>query len=110
MFRPLLITALLSCVAVATADGAMSTNSYAAQELNSRRGMNDSVELRVKGLVDRYRNAVGLPPVALDAKLSKACRAHAEYMRLNNGTTAIEGLNAHHERPNLPGASEEGAE
>jgi hypothetical protein len=63
----------------------------------------------VKRLVDRYRSAVGLPPVVLDAKLSKDCRAHADYMRLNNDSAAIAGLNAHHERPNLPGASADGA-
>jgi uncharacterized protein YkwD len=105
MLRNLLAVALLSCVAVASANG----DSYAAQKPASRRAANDTVELRVKELVDRYRAAVGLPPVTLDAKLSKGCRAHAEYMRLNNDSDAIAGLNAHHQRPNLPGASAEGA-
>src|SRR5690349_9563043 len=103
MLRSLLVIALVSCVAVVPADGAAPVDHYAAQKPDSRRPGNDAVELRVKRLVDRYRMAVGLPPVVLDAKLSKDCRSHAEYMRLNNNTVAIAGLNAHHERPNLPG-------
>jgi uncharacterized protein YkwD len=109
MFRTPLIVALVSCVAVAAADGAVSIDSRAQQKADSRRVANEAIELRVKRLVDRYRTAVGLPPVTLDAKLSKDCTAHAEYMRLNNGTPAMDGLNAHHERPNLPGASTDGA-
>jgi hypothetical protein len=98
----------MSCVGVVPADGTVPVDRYAAQKPDSRRA-NDAVELRVKRLVDRYRIAVGLPPVALDAKLSKDCGAHAEYMRLNNNSAAMAGLNAHHERPNLPGASADGA-
>jgi uncharacterized protein YkwD len=66
-------------------------------------------ELRVKRLVDRYRAAAGLPPVTLDPKLSKGCMEHAEYMRLNKDSEAMYGLNAHTQRPNLPGASADGA-
>jgi uncharacterized protein YkwD len=66
-------------------------------------------EVRVKQLVDRYRAAAGLPPVTLDPKLSKGCMEHAEYMRLNKDTEAMYGLNAHTQRPNLPGASAAGA-
>jgi hypothetical protein len=69
----------------------------------------DRPEHRVKRLVDRYRAAVGLPAVELDAKLSKGCMEHAEYMRLNKDTEAMAGLNAHHQRPNLPGATPDGA-
>ena len=109
MLRSLLVVALVSCVAITAADGAVSIDPYAEQKVDSRRAANDAVELRVKRLVDRYRTAVGLPPVALDVKLSKDCRAHAEYMRLNSDSAAMAGLNAHHERPNLPGASADGA-
>jgi len=65
--------------------------------------------LRVKRLVDRYRAAVGLPPVTLDPKLSKECMEHAEYMRLNKDSDAMVGLNAHNQRPDLPGATPGGA-
>jgi uncharacterized protein YkwD len=109
MLRSLLALAFVPFVAVATADAAVSADRYAAQKTDSGRAANDAVELRVKRLVDRYRAAVGLPPVALDAKLSKDCKAHAEYMRLNKDSDAIAGLNAHHQRPNLPGASAGGA-
>jgi hypothetical protein len=71
--------------------------------------VNDSVALGVKRLVDRYRASVGLPPVPLDPKLSKGCMEHAEYMRLNKDSEAMVGLNAHQQRPNLPGASADGA-
>jgi uncharacterized protein YkwD len=66
-------------------------------------------EHRVKRLVDRYRATVGLGAVELDAKLSKGCMEHAEYMRLNKDTEAMVGLNAHQQRPNLPGATADGA-
>jgi hypothetical protein len=89
----------MSCVAIA---GCASVDPYA-------RLANDPVGLRVKGLVDRYRADVGLSPVNLDAKLSKGCMEHAEYMRLNKDSDAMVGLNAHRQRPNLPGASAEGA-
>ena len=69
----------------------------------------DRPEHRVKRLVDRYRATVGLPGVDLDAKLSKGCMEHAEYMRLNKDTDAMVGLNAHQQRPNLPGATPDGA-
>jgi uncharacterized protein YkwD len=106
MLRSLLLAAVVSCVAVAGAGAARPVAPYA--EPDSRRAAND-LELRVKRLVDRYRAAVGLPSVPLDAKLSKACMEHAEYMRLNKDSNAMVGLNAHNQRPNLPGASAEGA-
>jgi uncharacterized protein YkwD len=68
-----------------------------------------SPEIRVKNLVDRYRAAVGLPSVVLDPELSKGCMEHAAYMKLNKDTDAMAGLNAHHQRPNLPGATPAGA-
>jgi hypothetical protein len=109
MLRSLLVIALVSCVAVVPAMAAEPGDRYIVQKPDSRRAGNDAVEMRVKRLVDRYRIAVGLPTVVLDAKLSKDCRGHAEYMRLNNNSAAMVGLNAHHERPNLPGASTDGA-
>src|SRR5262245_65230941 len=99
MLRSLLVVALISSVAVAAAHAAASIDPYA------RRGANDAVELRVKRLVDRYRAQAGLLPVTLDATLSKGCMEHAEYMRLNQGSDAVAGLNAHQQRPNLRGAS-----
>ncbi len=98
--RSLLVVVLVSCVAVA-ACGSM--------DPYPRPAANDTGGLRVKQLVDRYRAAAGLPAVTLDATLSKGCMEHAQYMRLNEGSDAIVGLNAHHQRPNLPGASVEGA-
>jgi cysteine-rich secretory family protein len=61
-------------------------------------------------LVNSYRAAVGLPAVKLDGKLSKGCMEHAEYMRLNKDSEAMVGLNAHKQRPGLPGATAAGAE
>jgi hypothetical protein len=97
MLRNLLMAALLSCVVA----GCATRPAGPAPD--------DPIGLQVKRLVDRYRAEVGLPPVALDAKLSKGCMAHADYMRRNKDSNAIAGLNAHHERPNLAGASAEGA-
>ncbi|MBS1119149.1 MAG: putative S-layer associated protein [Deltaproteobacteria bacterium] len=66
-------------------------------------------EQKVLQLVNRYRQATGLPPVVLDAKLRQGCMEHAEYMRRNRGTEAMVGLNAHQQRPDLPGATAAGA-
>ena len=106
MLRSLLVIVLSSCIAV-TAHAAASIDPYTGP--NSRRAANESVELRVKRRVDLYREVVGLPPVTLDAKLSKGCMEHANYMRLNAGSDAMAGLNAHNQRPRLRGASAAGA-
>jgi uncharacterized protein YkwD len=108
MLRPLLVAALVSCVAVASADAAVSIDPYTTSKPGSRRAA-DTVEQRVKRRVDLYREAVGLPPVPLDAKLSKGCMEHAQYMLLNKDTDAMAGLNAHQQRPKLKGASAAGA-
>jgi hypothetical protein len=60
-------------------------------------------------LVNRYRQLAGLTPVTLDQKLSAGCMEHANYMVQNQGTEAMAGLNAHTQRPGLPGASAAGA-
>jgi hypothetical protein len=97
MLRSLKVVALFSCVAIAVA------------ACGSIDPADDSVGLHVKGLVDGYRASVGLPAVTLDTKLSKGCMEHANYMRLNKDSEATAGLNAHRQRPNLPGASADGA-
>ncbi|MBX3160330.1 MAG: CAP domain-containing protein [Deltaproteobacteria bacterium] len=68
-----------------------------------------SPEGKVLALVNRYRAATGLPAVVVDAALSRGCMEHAEYMRLNRNSDAMAGLNAHHQRPGLPGATLAGA-
>jgi uncharacterized protein YkwD len=108
MLRSLLVVAFVSCVAAA-AGAAVSIDPYSEPKRNARSAANDTVELRVKRRVDRYRAAVGLLPVTLDAKLSKGCMEHARYMQLNKDSDAIAGLNAHRQRPNLKGASASGA-
>jgi uncharacterized protein YkwD len=109
MLRSLLVVAFISSVAVAAAHAAASIDPYVEPKSGLRTRANDTVELRVKRRVDRYRAAVGLPPVMLDATLSKGCMEHANYMRLNNDTDAMAGLNAHQQRPRLRGASAAGA-
>ena len=64
---------------------------------------------QVLARVNRYRADAGLAAVALDAKLSAGCMAHAAYMKANRGTDAMVGLNAHKQRAELPGASPAGA-
>jgi hypothetical protein len=64
---------------------------------------------RVLARVNSYRARAGLAPVVLDPQLSKGCMEHAQYMKLNRGTDAMSGLNPHHQRPDLPGASKAGA-
>ena len=60
--------------------------------------------------VNRYRAAAGLPAVKVDRALSAGCAKHANYLRANFGSDAIAGLAAHKERPELPGATPEGAD
>jgi uncharacterized protein YkwD len=109
MLRSLLVVALISCVAVTAADAAVSIDPYTEAKRNPRASANETVELRVKRRVDLYREAVGLPAVTLDAKLSKGCMEHANYMRLHKDSDAMAGLNAHNQRPKLRGASAAGA-
>ena len=64
---------------------------------------------RALRLVNHYRQLAGLTPVKLDQQLSAGCMEHANYMVQNRGTDAMAGLNAHDQRPSLPGASAAGA-
>jgi hypothetical protein len=64
---------------------------------------------RALRLVNHYRQLAGLTPVKLDQQLSAGCMEHANYMVQNRGTDAMAGLNAHNQRPSLPGASAAGA-
>ena len=59
--------------------------------------------------VNAYRAAAGLSAVRIDPALSKGCMEHAKYMLLNRDTDAMVGLEAHKQRPDLPGASPAGA-
>ncbi len=58
--------------------------------------------------VNRVRKLAKLPPVALDAKLSRGCRLHAIYLVRNAGKKELEGLGPHTEDPQLPGFTLEG--
>ena len=69
----------------------------------------ETPDQQVLALINARRAEVGLHAVALDPKLSQGCMKHADYMKLNRGTEAIAGLNAHTERMKLPGATPEGA-
>lgn len=68
-----------------------------------------SPEQEALARVNAYRAAAGLRAVKLDAAMSKGCMEHAQYMLANRGTDAMAGLNAHTQRPDLPGASPAGA-
>lgn len=107
--RSLTLVALVACAAAA--DPVRTPPEPARAEPAAPAGVRTPVtpELQVKQIVDRYRAAVGLPPVVLDAGLSKGCMEHAAYMRQNQGTDAMAGLNAHTQRPELPGATPAGA-
>lgn len=63
----------------------------------------------VKDAVNRIRAVAGLHDVEVDPALGAGCMKHTEYLRLNEGSSAIAGLRAHHEQSDLPGASPEGA-
>ncbi|MDP1849143.1 MAG: CAP domain-containing protein [Solirubrobacteraceae bacterium] len=52
--------------------------------------------------LNAWRSMVGVPPVAHDASLSRQCRSHASYYRLNPTERG------HREKPSLPGYSESG--
>jgi len=69
----------------------------------------ESADEQALRLVNHYRQRAHLTPVTLDQKLSAGCMEHANYMAQNLDTEAMAGLNAHNQRPNLPGASAAGA-
>jgi uncharacterized protein YkwD len=68
----------------------------------------DALAKAIVEQVNGYRKQAGLDAVALDAGLTKGCRAHADYLVRNAGNPATEGLGGHDEDPKLPGYSEEG--
>jgi uncharacterized protein YkwD len=58
--------------------------------------------------LNAYRQAAGLPRVALDEKLSKGCQDHAQYLARNFTQITKQGLRTDDESPTLPGFTEEG--
>jgi uncharacterized protein YkwD len=58
--------------------------------------------------VNAWRANAGLKPVELDDALSRGCLKHARYLVINEGHPKLQGLSAHDEDLQLPGASEEG--
>ena len=59
--------------------------------------------------VNELRRAAGVPPVELDAALSKGCQAHAHYLVVNQGSPTTRGMGAHSEKEGMPGYTEAGA-
>lgn len=73
---------------------------------------NDSASQDVDEALDLLNDArreAGLRPVRLDPGLTAACEKHANYLLLNYGKPAIQGLLAHREQPGLPGYTDAGA-
>jgi uncharacterized protein YkwD len=62
----------------------------------------------VLSMLNTSRALAGLPPVALDAELSRSCLLHARYVVRNAGQAAVQGLGVHNEDPKLPGYTPEG--
>lgn len=60
-------------------------------------------------LINATRALIGLGPVTLDADLSLSAKNHAEYVKLNRGNPALDGLKIHTEDPSLPGYTAQGA-
>lgn len=58
--------------------------------------------------INAYRELIGLGPVKLDADLSAACQAHAQYLMKNRDAAFQNKINVHDEDPKLPGFSEAG--
>ncbi len=63
---------------------------------------------KILARLNDHRRLAGLAPVALDADLSKGCRAHAHYLARNADHASTERLGVHEETPKLPGYSDEG--
>lgn len=69
----------------------------------------DDLDTQIVAQVNAARKAAGLPPVRLDAELSRGCQSHARYLALNHRRSATLGMDVHGQDANLPGASPEGA-
>src|SRR5262249_61289147 len=107
MARPWLLVLLLSCVG--RAEPAKPVDPYAEPPAPSAAGKTATPADKVLRKVNLFRASSGLPPVVVDPVLSQGCMEHAQYMKLNRNTEAMVGLNAHQQRPGLPGASAAGA-
>lgn len=103
------LTLILSIAIVVVSGCCTTSNCFSPSAAVSQQPSRD-LEQQVLSRVNFYRQAVGLTPVSLDTLLSAHCREHTQYMMLNRGTEAVAGLNAHNQRPELPGASRNGAE
>src|SRR3989344_3252622 len=85
---------------------------YAGDESGQKikKNTEKSLEEKVVDRINFYRKIAGLDSVALDPEISKACKAHADYMVMNNITSLTHGLMVHDEDPKLPGYTKEGAQ
>jgi hypothetical protein len=66
------------------------------------------IETKVLQKINDSRKLTGLPPVAVDAELSKGCVAHAQYLLQNQEALHKGKINVHDEEPKLPGYSAAG--
>jgi hypothetical protein len=73
-------------------------------------GEGEAPEQGMLRLINAYRRAAGVDPVSIDPELTEGCREHARYMVLNRGKPQLYSINAHHQDPELPGATPAGAE
>ncbi|MDB5100386.1 MAG: hypothetical protein JWM80_4807 [Cyanobacteria bacterium RYN_339] len=97
------------------ASGAVTTTGKPAAPVIKPRGgaigtpTGATVEARVLDLINRTRAVAGLTPVTYDARATKLCMAHANYLMLNANSPALAGFSAHKEDPSLPGYDPEWA-
>jgi uncharacterized protein YkwD len=89
-------------------EGTFTTGKEAARRAEEGPADREALAKAVLEQVNGHRKLAGLAPVALDAGLTKGCRAHADYLVRNAGDPSTEGLGGHDEDPKLPGYSEEG--
>jgi hypothetical protein len=68
----------------------------------------DDAAARTVARLNAYRKPAGLAPVELDAKLSKGCLAHAQYLARHFDPTRSSNFNPHLEDPKRAGYTREG--
>lgn len=106
--RPLRPDSVYKVRIAATVDGKPWERTWTFRTARKRPEQQRAVALNCVAALNAHRRRAGLPPVVLDAELSRGCQAHARYLLLNTGQPSTRGLGIHKEDAKLPGYTAEG--
>jgi len=75
----------------------------AATATAQTQSVTDPEIIQALGVINTYREWLGIPPLTIDPHLQQAAESHVEYYRLNFGDPNLAGMGLHYQTPGKPG-------